>query len=386
MAARCSIRLLLLLLGGCRTNSWPRPQGAAWLMPGTGAPIHLAGRFWHAARRPTQANMHLGLYRTVTCVPILRAPFPRSVRWVSVVRQKVLGGSERRGRGERAASLADRQGDVDLFSHILLNKAIMAAAKSGSLSELCNLVEHRWPDFNPVNAATAYKWLLLMRSSRGAREQPLNLKSAFLILESALLKQHVKALGARECANVLHAMAKTKRRLPSPQLLSALARRVEEIVPQLSSQGVANTLWAVASLRTKQRVVGGSGRGGAGPSSALPGEQPCVGRQPEWVGVVDALMQRAQSILWDFKPQEVANLFWALAQMGRRPGPGLVGALEQRVEALGVCLNSQDVANILWAYATLGIRPGESVAVVLEASLVEKVQVLKSSLYSVCIL
>jgi hypothetical protein len=104
------------------------------------------------------------------------------------------------------------------------------------------------------------------------------------------------------------------------------------------------------------------------------------------VGVVDAMMQRAQSILWDFKPQEVANLFWALAQMRRRPGPGLVGALERRVEVLGVCLNSQDVANILWAYATLGMRPGESVAVVLEASLVEKVHVLKSSLYSVCIL
>jgi len=367
-----SIRLLLLLLGGCKTNSWPRPQGAAWLAPGTGAPRD--GSITHRAGRTCPSRW---IHHAQS--PVLRASFPRPVRWVREPPQ-VLGGGERKGRGEWAASLADNQGDLDLFSHILLNKAIMAAAKTGSLSELCDLVEHRWPEFNPVNAATAYKWLLLMRSSRGAREQPLNLKSAFLILESALLEQHVEVLGARECANVLHAMAKTRRRLPSPQLLSALARRVGEIVPQLSSQGVANTLWAVSSLRTKQRVVGGSGGGGGG-------EQQCVGRQPEWVGVVDALMQRAQSILWDFKPQEVANLFWALAQMRRRPGPGLVGALERRVEALGVCLNSQDVANIMWAYATLGMRPGESVAVVLETSLVEKVQSFeKFSLQCICIL
>jgi hypothetical protein len=308
------LRALLILLLAAPTC--PRSPCAAWLAPAPGAPN--SGRGGQCALCGPQPNR-------VTVLPTLR-PRPSDVA--------------HNAPGARlAVRCASARGD--LFAHVLINKEIMAAAKSGSLGELCDLVELRCPEFNQVNAATAYKWLLLMRSTRGARQQPLKLTSAFCVLESALLEEHVSVLGARECSNVLHAMAKTRRRLPSPQLLSALARRVREIVPQLNSQGVANMLWALATLRTKPRAPGGGGGGGGN------GEQ-CVGTQPEWARSVSALARRAEKILWDFKPQEVANLLWALAQMRRRPERGLVGALERRLEALGVCLNSQDVANILW--------------------------------------
>jgi hypothetical protein len=128
-------------------------------------------------------------------------------------------GSERQSEKQRAREKEFRERGP----YIQLNKDIIAAEKTGRFDHLCALVQRHWQDFNAVNAATAYKELLLMRTGPG----PLGGASAvaitsYDILESAIVEQHLSAFSARECANVLYAIAKTTRRVPRPHVMHAL--------------------------------------------------------------------------------------------------------------------------------------------------------------------
>jgi hypothetical protein len=58
---------------------------------------------------------------------------------------------------------------------------------------------------------------------------------------------------------------------------------------------------------------------------------------------------RAEALARTFKEQDVANMLWAYATMGRVPGAGVMKELEGRVDAVAGTFNAQDVANTLRA-------------------------------------
>jgi hypothetical protein len=113
---------------------------------------------------------------------------------------------------------------------------------------------------------------------------------------------------------------------PEERMMEQLERRAEAISGEFSSQAVANTLWAYATMGRK------------------PGER-----------VMEQLEGRAEAISGEFKPQEVANTLWALATMGRKPGERMMKKLEGRVEVISGEFNSQHVANTLWATCCFSI-------------------------------
>jgi len=90
-----------------------------------------------------------------------------------------------------------RSGGSRMHVHIQLNKDLLAAARSGE--HLCAIVGKRLQDFNAVNADTAYKSLLLMRTARDMRTacDTRARNEALVSLERVLRDQHVQAIGAR---------------------------------------------------------------------------------------------------------------------------------------------------------------------------------------------
>jgi hypothetical protein len=125
-------------------------------------------------------------------------------------------------------------------------------------------------------------------------------------------------------------------------MMGQLERRVEAISGEISSQAVANTLWAFATIGTKL------------------GEQ-----------MMGLLEQRVESVAESFTAQEVSSTLWAFAEMDWRPYKAkeeerMMGLLEERVEATSATFNSHDVSKTLWAYATMKRRPGERMMELLE--------------------
>ena len=172
-----------------------------------------------------------------------RGLYPAALRLVHTPAHGGQGRPKARGRGSGTSS-----------KHIKLNQDLIAAAKSGD-SELYVLVMERLQDFNAVNAATAYQKLLLMRIARDTRRQQdagLGRHSArdevLAILEPVLCKQHIPMFGARECANTLHTLAKTRHRPPCVLVLCALEARALAVLGDFNPQNIANTLWAFATL------------------------------------------------------------------------------------------------------------------------------------------
>ena len=260
-------------------------------------------------------------------------------------------GSERQSEKERAREKEFRERGP----YIQLNKDIIAASKAGHFDHLCALVQGNWQNFNAVNAATAYKELLLMRTGPGplggASAVANTSCSSYDILESAIVEQHLSAFSARDCANVLYAMAKTTRRVPRPHVMHALQRRSAQTAAALSAQGLANTLWAYSTMQKKQVDAGFFTLSGCGED------------------LVGSLEVRGEAIAGTLNPQEATNILWAFATLKRRPTDRLLQALERNTEAMASRYNSQDVANTLWAYASIRTKPGERLAQALERRL-----------------
>jgi hypothetical protein len=81
-----------------------------------------------------------------------------------------------------------------------------------------------------------------------------------------------------------------------------------------------------------------------------------------------ALETAAGRMARDMKAQEVANLAWAYATLGRMPNNNTWAALETAVGRVAPDMNAQEVANLTWAYATLGRMLGDSTWVALETA------------------
>ena len=227
-----------------------------------------------------------------------RGLYPVALRLVHTPAHGGQGRPKARGRGSGTSS-----------KHIQLNQDLIAAAKSGDGEQLYDLVMERLQDFDAVNAATAYKNLLLMRIVRDTRRQQdagqgrqSARDKALAFLEPALCKQHIPMFDARACASTLHTLAKTRRRLPCADILRALDARALVVQGDFNAQDIANTLWSFATL-------------GLQPSEAL----------------MAGMMKQAVAVQGDFNAQAIANTLWAFATLGLQPSEEfMAGRSEER--------------------------------------------------------
>ena len=169
----------------------------------------------------------------------------RSVGWRFVECRCARGltadasGGKHRGRGAPGGAALRPAAKVN----IAINKEITACK---DVQDLCSLIQNRVIEFNHVNVATAFRKLLLTPRhgvARGTVDQGLR-----ALEESAL--HNIGDFGPQALANTLHAMAKAKAHYTptNPLVLEALERRAEAVADTFNAQGVANLLWAYATM------------------------------------------------------------------------------------------------------------------------------------------
>lgn len=175
-------------------------------------------------------------------------------------------------------------------------------------------------------------------------------------LRRALLQRAAAAAGkfkAQEVASLLWAIAKSRevesrgtaavaevgkfRTNEERGVVEALAKRAGAVVNDLTSQGVANIGWALASLDL------GANR---------------------W-DVWRLLLERAFMLAEEFKPQEVAGFTWALATVGERGSEQLWASMSQQAQKLAGEFMPQELAGLMWAAATLGLSVSDALRVAL---------------------
>ena len=253
--------------------------------------------------------------------------------------------------------------------HIKINKDLLAAARSGEY--LCAMVVERLQDFDAVNAATAYKSLLLMRSARDMRTacDTRARNEALVSLEKVLRDQHVQAFGARDCANTLHTLAKTQGWRPCPDLMCALESRALQVQGDFNPQDIANMLWAFATLGRQpedalvawlsERALQVQGAFNPQDIANTLWAFATLERQPE-DALLAGLVARSLEVQGDFNPQNIANTLWTFARLGQQPEDALLAGLTARALEVHGNFNSQNIVNTLWAFATLGRQPEDA--------------------------
>jgi len=129
-----------------------------------------------------------------------------------------MGSDSNGGNGNwpRARRGGGRGGSTHI--HIQINKDLLTMARSDNGAHLLGMVWEQLLDFDAVNAATGYCNLLLMRTVRDTRAR----NEALVSLDRVLCDQHVQAVGARQCANTLYALARREVWRPCPDLMRAL--------------------------------------------------------------------------------------------------------------------------------------------------------------------
>ena len=162
----------------------------------------------------------------------------------------IRGDGRQRGRALGRGDRAHRRAFPGVSArHRELNTHITGAADEEAL---CGIVLGAHDEFNAVNAATAYRKLILRDYGRGqsrgyGARQPSALGARCCeTLEETLTKQ-MHDCEARQCANILHALAKSRRKAGAG-MLSALTSQIEAVARDFNSQDVANTLWAFATM------------------------------------------------------------------------------------------------------------------------------------------
>ena len=151
--------------------------------------------------------------------------------------------------------------------------------------------------------------------------------------------------GLRHCFQLNNALT----RLDSSE---RIAEFVAENVRSFDAVNVATACHRLAKMQsqTRQRRV-----------ETQPRSQPC-GPGRDAGQAISALLARASEIVNSFKPQNVANLMWALATLGVEPGAELVTVMSRRAVASAGEFKPQNVSNLMWALATLGVEPGADLA------------------------
>jgi hypothetical protein len=127
----------------------------------------------------------------------------------------------------------------------------------------------------------------------------------------------------------------------SPQHLMAdeafqgLLRRARDFAREgmFPARNLANTLHSVAKLCAARRV------------------DVTDGAVEETLEALETAVVRVAASI---NPQELANIVWAYATLGRAPKPETWRALESAAVRVAPSMKPQELANTVWAYATLG--------------------------------
>ena len=75
--------------------------------------------------------------------------------------------------------------------------------------------------------------------------------------------------------------------------------------------------------------------------------------------LTDAMLTRALFTMKGFAPQHLANLAWAIATLGIIPSTEFFEALSMRSVTVSCYFKPQEIANLLWSMATIGLNPGK---------------------------
>jgi len=180
------------------------------------------------------------------------------------------------------------------------------------------------------------------------------------------LKRPEKSFGreARNVANILHAGAKL-RVDPHHEVMKRLFDEALRMSEGFNSQGVANSIWAAATIGVVDpRVVNGLARA-------------CLDRVKEFnpqeasnsigaiasLGVSDAhviaaLAQACADRVRDFNPQDAANSIWAIAKLCVSDAQ-IIATLAQACVDRVRDFNPQEASNSIWAIAKLGVSDAQ---------------------------
>jgi hypothetical protein len=195
----------------------------------------------------------------------------------------------------------------------------------------------------------------MVKMTSGRQQTPTHLFKQ--LIEAA--KINMWAFSAQGIANTLWALAKLRsddggadgsaaRKVAIGDVLGALVGRAEAKMGDFNAQNVANTVWALAKLRSDDDGADGS-----------------AARKVAIGSVLGALVGRAEAKMGDCNAQGIANTLWALAKLRSDDGGadgsaarkvaigGVLGALVGRAEAKMGDFNAQGIANTLWALAKL---------------------------------
>ena len=157
----------------------------------------------------------------------------------------------------------------------------------------------------------------------------------------SICRDHLSELNHIHVNAALGKLAKSRglpRHLATDRTFIELVRLARCLVEsgQYTPRELSNTMHAVAKMH-KMGVVRADNK--------------------EVADLVEAVERRAGEVARDMKPQEVANLMWAYATLGRAPEAATWEALERRAGEVARDMVPQNVANLMWAYATLGRAP-----------------------------
>ena len=207
-----------------------------------------------------------------------------------------------------------------------INRKIVQLGRDHKWKEMLSLCQKQKGNFDNVNYTTTMSQFGRSRSIR--KDGPL-LKE-FLDDLSKKFRVHGFAwVRSQGITNIVHAIGKIN--LSGNDSAMRIVWRLEDdenailLVKNGSPQGIANCVWACATLGIK--------------SPNLFGE---LERNTTW-------------LVEDGKPQEVANSVWACATLGIK-SLNLFGELERNATWLVENGKPQEVANCAWACATLGIK------------------------------
>jgi hypothetical protein len=137
----------------------------------------------------------------------------------------------------------------------------------------------------------------------------------------------------------------------SDERFQTLMDMVERMCGEMSMQGVANVLWALARLD-----------------------------YPTNPAFLESLAARAGTQASSADPKHLSTTLWALAVLGHKPRSKLLKAISERALIVADDFRAPDVINMLWAYArwTRYLPPSDRPTPVVQAMLDQAVNTMKS--------
>ena len=230
----------------------------------------------------------------------------------------------------------------------------------GTVTELCLIVLKSSAAFNSIHTATAFHRLATLSKSPPRRpsrdvpaEAPVDLTEALeqLTSRAVLLIDDFQAQGV---ANTLWALATLRSHEKSvwalvvaTPLVGMLERRVEAVAADMKPQETSNTLWALATMS----ACDGSVQGLVARESVMQDE---VEKVDNLENHIAALERRVDQVAGKLKAQETANVMWASAKLGR----AVPASVMRRAEQVAGAFTPQGVANVLWALSCSAGGPG----------------------------